>query len=126
MDPVRIGPSLAPTMESDVSAAPAEIKPAACVAPSAASTPASSTEGTMFRPSVGDEVLIAFEHGDPRMPYLTGALWNAGTPPTSASPSKENGASAPSMHGVVDPATGHKDTPWLDEQVKLIGRHLKP
>ncbi|HKX29240.1 MAG TPA: phage baseplate assembly protein V [Blastocatellia bacterium] len=32
--------------------------------------------GIMFRPQIGDEVLVAFTHGDPERPYAVGALWN--------------------------------------------------
>lgn len=38
--------------------------------------------GTWFLPDVEDEVLVAFEHGDVRFPYVLGALWNGvDTPP---------------------------------------------
>ena len=42
--------------------------------------------GTYFIPSVGDEVLLAFEHGDPNAPYIIGSLWNALHPPPFPSP----------------------------------------
>jgi uncharacterized protein involved in type VI secretion and phage assembly len=32
--------------------------------------------GTWFVPDVHDEVLVAFEAGDPRRPYVVGGLWN--------------------------------------------------
>jgi phage protein D len=32
--------------------------------------------GFYFLPEINDEVLVAFEHGDIRRPYLLGALWN--------------------------------------------------
>ena len=32
--------------------------------------------GMLFVPEVGDEVLVAFEHGDMRMPIIVGGLWN--------------------------------------------------
>lgn len=41
-----------------------------------ASPMAGPGRGFEFLPEVGDEVLCAFEHGDPRFPYVLGALWN--------------------------------------------------
>src|SRR5262249_11123879 len=47
--------------------------------------------GTYFLPEVDDEVLIAFEHGDPRFPYVLGVLWNGqDAPPTTNSDGKNN------------------------------------
>src|SRR5262245_32576923 len=41
------------------------------------STPmAGANRGFYFMPEVGDEVLVAFEHGDLRRPYVVGSLWN--------------------------------------------------
>lgn len=37
---------------------------------------AGSNKGTWFVPSVNDEVLVCFEAGDPRRPYVIGSLWN--------------------------------------------------
>lgn len=35
------------------------------------------SKGRNFIPNIGNEVLIAFEHGDPQSPYVLGTLWNA-------------------------------------------------
>jgi uncharacterized protein involved in type VI secretion and phage assembly len=37
---------------------------------------AGNDRGTWFLPEVGDEVLVAFDHGDVQHPYVLGALWN--------------------------------------------------
>lgn len=37
---------------------------------------AGNNRGTWFIPDVDDEVLVAFEAGDPRRPYVVGSLWN--------------------------------------------------
>jgi uncharacterized protein involved in type VI secretion and phage assembly len=37
---------------------------------------AGKERGAYFLPEVDDEVLVAFEHGDLRFPYVLGALWN--------------------------------------------------
>jgi len=42
---------------------------------------AGNKRGTVFRPEVGDEVLVAFEHGEPRRPYIIGSLWSKADPP---------------------------------------------
>lgn len=41
-----------------------------------ASIMAGNDRGAYFLPEVDDEVLVAFEHGDARFPYVLGALWN--------------------------------------------------
>jgi uncharacterized protein involved in type VI secretion and phage assembly len=35
-----------------------------------------SNKGVYYIPEVDDEVLVGFEHGDMRYPYIVGALWN--------------------------------------------------
>lgn len=40
--------------------------------------------GSWFVPDVDDEVLVAFEGGDPRRPYVVGALWNGRDQPPEA------------------------------------------
>lgn len=42
---------------------------------------AGKNRGFYYIPEVNDEVLIAFEHGDPNRPYMIGTLWNKSDPP---------------------------------------------
>ena len=55
-------------------------------------TPMAGKErGIFFLPEVDDEVLIAFEHGDMRFPYVVGALWNGkDAPPANNDDGKNN------------------------------------
>jgi phage baseplate assembly protein V len=47
--------------------------------------------GVFFLPEVDDEVLVAFEHGDPGSAYVLGGLWNGkDKPPESNSDGKNN------------------------------------
>ncbi len=49
---------------------------------------AGNNRGSWFVPDVNDEVLIIFEAGDPRRPYVIGSLWNGKDSP----PEKMDGA----------------------------------
>jgi uncharacterized protein involved in type VI secretion and phage assembly len=52
---------------------------------------AGNDRGTWFLPEVGDEVLVAFEHGDVQFPYVIGALWNGvDKPPRDNADGKNN------------------------------------
>jgi uncharacterized protein involved in type VI secretion and phage assembly len=42
---------------------------------------AGKERGSFFIPEIGDEVLVAFEHGELDRPYILGMLWNADDPP---------------------------------------------
>ena len=44
--------------------------------------------GTWFMPEIDDEVLVAFEHGDPNHPYVVGFLWNGQDKPPITDPKR--------------------------------------
>ncbi|KAB8141603.1 type IV secretion protein Rhs [Chloroflexia bacterium SDU3-3] len=50
---------------------------------------AGNNRGSWFIPDIDDEVLVAFEAGNPRRPYVVGALWNG----SDAPPASMDGAS---------------------------------
>ncbi len=43
-----------------------------------------NNRGSWFVPDVNDEVLVCFEGGDPRRPYVIGGLWNGSDAPPDA------------------------------------------
>ncbi|MEL7444408.1 MAG: phage baseplate assembly protein V [Pseudomonadota bacterium] len=51
---------------------------------------AGGNRGTWFLPEKEDEVLIAFEQGNPRRPYIIGGLWNGKDKPPEADHSDQN------------------------------------
>jgi phage baseplate assembly protein V len=62
---------------------------------------AGTGRGVQFLPEVGDEVLIAFEGGDPRRPFVLGGLWSASAPPP------ERGESGASNRKTIRSRSGH-------------------
>jgi uncharacterized protein involved in type VI secretion and phage assembly len=58
---------------------------------------AGGNRGTWFIPDVGDEVLVTFEAGDPRRPYVIGALWNG----SDAPPEQMDGAGNNYLKSIV-------------------------
>lgn len=54
-----------------------------------ASPMAGSGRGMFILPEIGDEVLVAFEHGDIHRPYVLGQLWNGKDKPPGTN-SKDN------------------------------------
>ncbi len=54
-------------------------------------TPMAGNErGLYFLPEVDDEVLVAFQHGDVRFPYILGALWNGQDKPPETNDGDNN------------------------------------
>jgi uncharacterized protein involved in type VI secretion and phage assembly len=52
---------------------------------------AGNGRGTFFIPEIGDEVLVAFEHGNINHPFVLGALWNKeDTPPETMDSDSKN------------------------------------
>ena len=58
--------------------------------------------GAVFRPEMDDEVLVVFEHGDMRRPYVLGALWNG-----NDSMPRERGGDADNNIRLIKSRSGH-------------------
>ncbi|MGH2733825.1 MAG: VgrG-related protein [Actinomycetota bacterium] len=69
---------------------------------------AGAGRGTMILPEVNDEVLVAFEHGDIRRPYVLGGLYNGvDKPPSTPSPLIDANSGNVDLRGFVS-RTGHR------------------
>ncbi|HEY1480386.1 MAG TPA: VgrG-related protein [Gaiellales bacterium] len=65
---------------------------------------AGGDRGIVFLPEPNDEVLVAFERGDVRSPFVLGALWNANSKPPRADALNSGGAVA---QRVIQSRAGH-------------------
>jgi uncharacterized protein involved in type VI secretion and phage assembly len=84
---------------------------------------AGKQQGTWFLPEVEQEVLVAFEQGDIRFPFVIGALWNADAPPPEDNQDGKNDTrSITSRSGAVirfDDADGKERIEILDATAKV-------
>lgn len=79
---------------------------------------ASGDTGTWFRPKPGDQVLVAFERGDPKFPVVLGSIWSNADrpPPDDGAPGNNNWQQIVSRAGAI---LRFDDTPGA-EKVELI------
>ncbi|MFL6337414.1 MAG: phage baseplate assembly protein V [Pyrinomonadaceae bacterium] len=78
--------------------------------------------GLYFLPEVDDEVLVAFEHGDVRFPYVVGALWNGqDKPPADNGDGQNNVRVIKSRSGHVIRLTDGADK----EKIEIIDASAK-
>ena len=67
---------------------------------------ASAEKGLFFQPEIGDEALVAFEHGDARFPYIVGYLWNGSNAPPESDQKKRTLQTISGHQVVVDDTSG--------------------
>lgn len=84
---------------------------------------AGSQRGIYFLPEINDEVLVVFEHGDVRFPYIVGALWNVKDvpPPEAKQDGKNNIRLIKSRSGHVislDDTKGRETIEIIDKSTK--------
>lgn len=70
--------------------------------------------GSFFLPEVGDEVLVAFEHGDINYPFVIGVLWNGRDKPPETNQNNKNNIRmfrSRSGHELIfnDDSSGHRE-----------------
>ncbi len=85
---------------------------------------AGKERGFRFTPEVGDEVLVAHEHGDKRRPYVLGGLWSTANqpPPDDGDPEANNWRFIVSRSGhlvKLDDTAGGEKIEIVDQSGKL-------
>lgn len=78
---------------------------------------AGNDRGTFFLPETGDEVLVAFQHGDVHFPHVVGSLWNGQDRPPEANVDGQNNIR------VVKSRSGHTirlDDTTGSEKIEII------
>ena|SRR6476619_6206456 len=90
---------------------PAIAPPSAEVWARVATLTAGKNRGSWFMPDVNDEVLVAFEAGDARRPFVLGALWSSTAPPPETVDAANTRKTLRSRNGVkltMNDLTGHE------------------
>jgi phage baseplate assembly protein V len=78
--------------------------------------------GTWFTPDTGDEVLVSFENGNPKLPIVIGALWNASQRPPESKPER---TVLKTKHGttiVFDDGSGAVE---IDDKVRVSASRIE-
>jgi uncharacterized protein involved in type VI secretion and phage assembly len=84
-----------------------------------------SDRGTWFIPDVDDEVLISFAAGDPRRPFVVGALWNGqDAPPETMDSAGDNNiksiVSRQGIHITMDDSSGQEKLILETPQQRIV------
>jgi uncharacterized protein involved in type VI secretion and phage assembly len=90
---------------------------------------AGKDRGAFFRPEKDDEVLIAFGHGEARVPYVIGALWSTvDTPPADDGKTASDGTTPANNWRFFKSRSGHViklDDTQGAEKIELIDKDKK-
>jgi uncharacterized Zn-binding protein involved in type VI secretion/phage baseplate assembly protein gpV len=79
--------------------------------------------GVFFRPEKDDEVLVGFEHGDPRRPYILGSLWSQ-----VDKPPKDDGQKTQNNWRFIQSRSGHivkLDDTAGKEKIEIVDKDSK-
>ena len=89
---------------------------------------AGKDRGVFLLPEVDDEVLVAFEHGDVRFPYVLGGLWNGvDTPPFNNQNGKNNVRAIKSRSGhlvKLNDEDGKETVEIIDKSGKVVASRV--